>query len=169
MGYDQYLSLTLERGCKDEKSAKVFFSLVEHRLCVALGTDREHFDEYREEFQEDKAVVVCRLQGRRIYSDDGYLGDESDKTGVRAADLSKELSCSVDADYEGEDRGDAEELRFENGKRVRASVSITVDLENDCTKRLNEILNGVREKGLEDEADRIGSLFTEIVARYVFR
>ncbi len=169
-GYDQWLSLTLEKKCGDEKTAKAFFSRVWERLSKALESEKESYDQYDERFDGGEAAVECSLSGRHIYSDDGYIGDECDKhSGIKAADLSKELGCSISVSYEGEDREDTESLLFENGRRTSASVSVTVDLESDYIKQLDEILDDIRKKGLKDEADRIRGLFTEIAARYIFR
>ena len=117
MGYDQWLSVTISKeGCDRDA------------IMVALGLSFpgiiEQIKDCESYTKEEVEYLNFETNGRRIYDDTGMLFEE-----FSAQEISEKLGCTVSVDYEGEDKVDALELQWVEGKLTKHRELRWVDVE----------------------------------------
>lgn len=165
MGYEQELSLTFTKPAKDEAEAKEFQAEVSKRVKEA-GIDPE-WDE--PDFADGDASMHFYSYGRGIYDTDSRTGDALlGGNNVSARELTRELGCGLSIEYHGEERGDDDERTFEKGELVHKWENIQIEVTNPEVEEFNRLIDGIKKKGLEKEAEELRAVVTRMAARYLF-
>jgi len=165
MGYEQEVTFVFTKPVNNEEEAKKFETEIKSRLgdeVLEAGNQESHFD-------SGEASVSVWALGRHLYNfdddnDDVLLGPEN----VSAKKLTHELGCRLEIRYQGEQPDDKDERTYENGQLVEKLEYVKVRVMNDEVKEFKRIINEIRSKGLDKEAQDLYEVVMRMVARYLF-
>ncbi|MDG7022997.1 MAG: hypothetical protein JRN45_00590 [Nitrososphaerota archaeon] len=164
MGYEQELSLTFIRPVRNEADAEEFQAEALRRIKDVLQPETEDTD-----FADGEASVSIFSWGRNIYDWNTKTGDAQLGTdNVSAKKLTRQLGCKLMIEYHGEERGDDDERWYEKGELVRRWENIRVEVTNSDVEEFNRIIDGIKKKGLGEEAERLRDVTMKMAARYLF-
>jgi hypothetical protein len=166
MGYEQEVTFVFTKPVKNEEEAKKFETEIKSRLgdeVLESGNQETHFD-------SGEASVSVWALGRYLYDfdddddDDVLLGPED----VSAKKLTRELGCRLEIRYQGEEPTDTDRRTYENGKLVEKWEYVEVNVMNNQIKEFKRIIDEIRKKGLDKEAQQLYEVVMRIAAHYLF-
>jgi hypothetical protein len=166
MGYEQEVTFVFTKPVNNEEEAKKFETEIKSRLgdeVLESGNQETHFD-------SGEASVSVWALGRYLYDfdddddDDVLLGPED----VSAKKLTRELGCRLEISYQGEEPSDKDRRTYENGKLVEKWEYVEVNVMNNQIKEFKRIIDEIRKKGCDKEAQQLYEVVMRIAAHYLF-
>jgi len=122
MGYDQWIQLEIYREGFDAETLLIALSLAFPRFTTRLSEDNDS-GSLIDSDEGEKIIFTCN--GRHLYDKGGLLFEE-----FSAQEISKEIGCTIEIYYEGEEKLDAEQLKFVNGQKVEHKILDWVDVKD---------------------------------------
>lgn len=164
MGYEMELSLTFTKPAMNETKAEEFQNEVMRRVKEMLEPDTQEPD-----FADGEASVYIFSCGRHIYDWNTKTGDaQLGTSNVSAKELTRELGCNLTIEYHGEERGDDDERVYKEGELVQRWENVRVEVTDSDVEEFNRLMDGIKGKGLEAEAEKLRAVVTRMAARYLF-
>lgn len=118
MGYDQYVHLRIRKDGADAETLHIAINL-------SFPDFFKHVDSWDSQVEKGKdGTIDITINGKTsLYEEGGILFDGE----VNLQKVSKELECTVEVYYEGEEKVDGEMITYENGVKTEHKVLGWVD------------------------------------------